>query len=277
MRSLPFLLIALAAACQAPARRDPPPLRAPELVSALDHYVGTPLGGVSAAAPADSAGAWGVEFEVLYVESTPEGEFEGLRAHARLVSDERGAEPFETAARLAEGGRVATGSAAQTLRAALAAQAFGRTRELARARGALPDGVTATLALDGQDRLDEAPVEGALRKQLALQIGRTGEELTVALVVEDLVEDASAGAKLLLRESIVLDDAPPLDGAPLAILLPQTFGGGEGRALARPRPRTRVQASEPSGATSTRSVRPSSSARSRLGVPSSVLHTSRSA
>jgi hypothetical protein len=215
---------------------------APALEPTLDHYAGSPLAG-AAQDPGELAPDPATSYSVrarLYalghpagaVHAQPDadpasggpGPFAPLSAHTRLAAATRGDEPFRPSGDLGLAARVAGGDEARTWVGELEAAGEFERKLLAEFEGALPVGVTASLALTSRAAL-LVPGEGALRSRVALQVARGADGLEAAVVREELAaQPGDTGAidpeaRVLLREYGLLDLAPVLDGAPLVLEL----------------------------------------------------------
>ncbi len=216
--------------------------RAPALEPALIHYACSPLAGAAqepgALAP-DPASSYAVHARLyalahpagaLHAERNADpgsggpGPFAALSAHTRLAAATRGDEPFRPAGDLGLAARLAAGAEARAWVAELEAAPGFERKLLAEFEGALPEGVTASLALTSRAALG-VPGEGALQSRVALQVARGPAGLEAALVREEIAaQPGETGiidpeARVRVREYGLLDLAPELDGAPLVLEL----------------------------------------------------------
>jgi len=235
----PWWLACLLVGCAATHSTNAP--RAPALEPALVHYAGSPLAGADQEAgelAPDPAGSYVVRARLyalahaagaLHREpgadpgSGGPGPFAPLSAHTRLAAATRGDEPFRPAGDLGLAARIAGGETARAWVGELEAAPEFERRLVAEFEGALPAGVTASLALTS--RAQEVPGEGAHQSRVALQVARGPAGLEAAVVREELVvQKVETGAldpepRVLVREYGLLDQAPALDGAPLVLEL----------------------------------------------------------
>ncbi len=241
------LAAALAGCVSAPA----PPFEPPPLESRLSYFEGSIRSGPIAQsnpAPRSIDEALWIEFTVAFVEHLPQEQLTPVPERTELVLVARGSELLRPTSELGRGARVGIGESARLMRQKLAAGEFGRTAPAAHGLGALSRGVTGVFSVQFPEEL-RIPGEGTARRRVALQIARApalaSEELSVALVVEDLTaldseaqeslsgsEKAASGSRVLQREYVLLTDRPTIDGPPLALSLrAPAFGADAGFAL----------------------------------------------
>ncbi len=228
-----------------------PPLAAPPLESQLSYFEGSIRSGpltVPDPAPRTVAEALSIEFTVEFVERLPADQLTPVPERTELVLAARGSQLLRATSELGRRARVGVGEPAESLRRGLAVGDFGRTVSAAHALGALSRGVTGVFSVQFPEEL-RIPGEGTARRRVALQIARApasaSEELSVALVVEDLAasdgeaqesapgaEKSAPGSRVLQREYVLLSDRPLIDGSPLALSVRQpAFGSEAGFAL----------------------------------------------
>lgn len=217
----------------------------PPIETSIAHHAGTSLSGavaetivrdadVDASArtvDADPSHALSITCKVVYLERFDSKWLTPLTERSRLVVSSVGGDPFQSTLQLASQARVGSASAAQEFLGANDDATRGRTLTVAENIGVLPKGVTVVFSNSAK------PVElsnGRSAPRAAdVEVTRdTRGRIEVTLVLEGPIDVAneestessgSAAERVSVRESILLEDAPAVDGEPLVLLFPSNL------------------------------------------------------
>ena len=237
------LALAAAGGCASTAE----PLQPPGVVSVVSYYAGDPVGG---ALPEGAAlalelrddDAVEVRMELLIVTAPLPEEADPLSEHVRLVLGGEGEDAMGAHPSVLQGARLAKGDLGGRLAAELRALGPDARARIERLDGLSIPGVTTRMSTELAQRLRTAET-GVVDRRFGVETWRgsgSAAELSVALVLRDLVESIGEGTRVSSGcgsggEILVLG-TPPRLGAPTVIMSPPRFDMGRS-ARAHPRGR----------------------------------------
>jgi hypothetical protein len=248
------LALLAVAGCQA---RRPVELPLPAADSSVVHFVGTPLSGPTSRPAGTSEPSFGpgdlvgVQVRMIALEHMPADVLEPLSARARLITAAVGNLPVLPTAKLTLQARYGQFSLVPADLAVFPPATVGRVRTLAKLRGVLPAGVTASFRLTDKLAVSDPLAPRPLRRNLCVDLYRPADSavMQVALSVEDVapgadVQDANARTQRqasrqgrqrptahpgLQHETALVD---PPEGCCLVLIIPFAFPQSQISAVA---------------------------------------------